>query len=76
MVFPSFSYKDMIYEASDLEYAFGLQILGVVALEDKKRDQVPLEDEKFFFDSKSFYQKATPTNVSLSQVVNSHFRTV
>lgn len=40
--------RDIIHETSDLEYAFGLPILGVVELEEKKKDQVTLEEENFF----------------------------
>lgn len=67
--------KDIIYEKSDLEYAFGLPILGVVELEEKKKDLVTLEEENFFRDSKSVYQKVTPVHISLSQVyTNLHFQ--
>lgn len=60
--------RDIIYETTDLEYAFGLPILGVVELEGKKKDLVTLEEENFFRDSKSIYEKVTPVDVSLSQV--------
>lgn len=67
--------RDIIYETSDLEYAFGLPILGVVELEEKKKDQVTLEEENFFRDSKNVYQKITPIHISLSQVyTNLHFQ--
>ena len=60
--------RDIIYEQSDLEYAFGLPILGVVELQGKKKDLVTLEEENFFRDSKNVYEKITPVHVSLSQV--------
>lgn len=67
--------RDIIHETSDLEYAFGLPILGVVELEEKKKDQVTLEEENFFRDSKNVYQKITPVHISLSQVyTNLHFQ--
>lgn len=67
---------DMIYEVSDLEYAFGLPILGEIEVEEKKKNENLLSaEEKFFLDSQSIYNKVTPSYVSLSQVyANLHFQ--
>lgn len=67
--------RDILYEVSDLEYAFGLPILGDVQIGEKKKDRVTLEEENFFLDSQSIYNKVSASYLSLSQVyANLHFQ--
>ncbi|WP_373478650.1 GumC family protein [Geminocystis sp.] len=67
--------RDIFYGESDLEYSFGLPILGKVLLDPEGKKKSKLDDVNFFNESSIIDKAIPPSQVSLSEIyTNLHFQ--
>ena len=67
--------RDVFYELSDLEYRFGLPILGKILLDTEGKKKSSLDEGNFFEESSSIDKIIPPSPVSLSEIyTNIYFR--